>query len=178
MSDPGSYKVAVLCYLTDAEGRVLLLHRVKSPNAGMYSPVGGKLEMALGEGIHDCAIREIAEETGIRLAREHVRLIGIVSERAYEGRGHWLLFLLESTRSIGHDELAWTAFDEGTLEWIEPERVGEMDIPWTDRHIMWPLVRAHHGGFFVVHIDCSTNPPTWVVHESVKAVGEVDLGTT
>lgn len=30
------YRIAVLCYLYDERGRVLLLHRRKSPNAGLY----------------------------------------------------------------------------------------------------------------------------------------------
>ena len=37
------YKIAVLCYLYDEEGRLLLLHRRKPPNRDMYSPIGGKL---------------------------------------------------------------------------------------------------------------------------------------
>ena len=46
------YRIAVLCYLKDASGRVLLLHRRKEPNAGLYSPIGGKLEVSVGEGPH------------------------------------------------------------------------------------------------------------------------------
>ena len=58
------YKIAVLCYIYDKDGHVLLLHRTQNPNRGMYSPVGGKLDTATGEGPHECALREIAEETG------------------------------------------------------------------------------------------------------------------
>lgn len=161
------YRIAVLCYLYDAAGRVLLLHRLKQPNAGMYSPVGGKLEVALGEGPHDCARREIREETGIELADEEVRLLGVVSETAYQGETHWLIFLFESSRAIAHEEIAAMTFDEGTLEWIEPERVVDLEIPETDRKVMWPQVRAHRGGFFMVHIDCTQEPMAWVVQESV-----------
>ena len=39
-------------------------------------------------------------------------------------------------------------------------------IPETDRRVLWPLVRQHRGGFFVVHIDCTTEPFTWVLRES------------
>ncbi|MCZ6811322.1 MAG: NUDIX domain-containing protein, partial [Planctomycetota bacterium] len=74
------YKIAVLCYLYDDGGNVLLLHRKRSPNAGMYSPVGGKLDIARGEGPHECALREIREETGLSLNQEDLRLTGIVSE--------------------------------------------------------------------------------------------------
>jgi 8-oxo-dGTP diphosphatase len=162
------YKIAVLCYLYDAHGRVLMLHRLKPPNAGMYSPIGGKLDFETGEGPHGCALREIREEAGIELGDEDVRMTGIVSERAYEGQTHWLLFLFEVTRPIAHDEIAAMEFDEGTLEWIPIQRVAELDIPFTDREVMWPLVQSHRGGFFMVHIDCSVEPMRWTVQESVK----------
>ena len=99
---PIPYRIAVLCYLYDADGRVLLLHRRKQPNADMYSPIGGKLEVALGEGPHECAVREIREEAGIDLPHEQVHLVGIVSERAYQQQTHWLMFLFEVTCPVGH----------------------------------------------------------------------------
>lgn len=164
------YKIAVLCYLYDAEGRVLMLHRSKMPNQGMYSPIGGKLEVELGESPHDCALREIEEEAGVVLTHEEVRLCGIVSETAYEGQTHWLIFLFEVARPIGHDEIAAMSMDEGELEWVPADAVEDRDIPKTDREIMWPLARAHHGGFFMVHIDCSDGDLRWTVQESVPGV--------
>jgi len=179
MSSTLPHRIAVLCYLYDEQGRLLLLHRLKAPNAGMYSPVGGKLESGLGEGPHECALREVLEETGVTLRNDEMRLIGVISERAYpvsEGapddkRAHWLLFLFEATRPIGHDEIANYAFDEGTMEWVEIDRVGSLAIPDTDRKVMWPNVLAHRGqngarGFFMAHIDCSVDPFTWRIEES------------
>jgi 8-oxo-dGTP diphosphatase len=163
------YKIAVLCYLYDTEGCLLLLHRRKAPNAGMYSPIGGKLEMLEGEGPHECAVREIFEEAGLRIEPDAVRLTGIVSERAYEGQTHWLIFLFEVLRPIGRDEVHTMDFEEGRLEWIDVQRVHELPIPETDRRFMWPLVQEHRGGFFMVHIDCSVTPMIWTVTESVKA---------
>ncbi|MFO0873411.1 MAG: NUDIX domain-containing protein [Phycisphaerales bacterium] len=163
------YKIAVLCYLYDAEGRVLMLHRLKEPNAGMYSPIGGKLETGEGEGPHDCALREIREESGITLGHDEVRLSGIVSERAYPSGGsqtHWLIFLFEVTRPIGHDEIANYQFNEGALEWVAAADVVSLPIPDTDRRVMWPHVQSHRGGFFMVHIDCGVEPFVWRVTES------------
>ncbi|MHC4210978.1 MAG: NUDIX hydrolase [Planctomycetota bacterium] len=162
------YKIAVLCYLYDDEGQVLLLHRDQQPNRGMYSPVGGKVDIASGEGPHQCALRELAEETGITLGHDDLRLTGIVSERAYEDEAHWLIFLFEAVAPLARDALKWTRFEEGTLEWKRAEEVPGLPIPRTDREIMWPLVQAHRGGFFVVHIDWSATDMTWTVHESVK----------
>src|SRR5688572_14689512 len=142
------YKIAVLCYLYDDQGRVLMLHRNKQPNAGMYSPIGGKLELSQGEGPHECAVREIYEEAGLRLPLNMVRMTGIVSERAYEGQTHWLIFLFEVLRPILRDEVIAMHFDEGQLEWIDVNKVHELPIPQTDREFMWPMVRSHRGGFF------------------------------
>ncbi|MCH2145560.1 MAG: NUDIX domain-containing protein [Phycisphaerales bacterium] len=163
------YRIAVLCYLKDASGRVLLLHRRKEPNAGLYSPIGGKLEVSTGEGPHACAIREIEEEAGIRLDAGDIRMFGIVSEASYERETHWLIFLFEVTRPIEHDEIEHMTFDEGVLEWVEPDDVESLNIPETDRQVMWPNVRKHHGGFFVAHIDCATEPFTWTLEQSIKA---------
>lgn len=160
------YKVAVLCYLYDEEGRVLLLHRIKKPNKGLYSPIGGKLEVERGEGPHDCAIREISEEAGVELTDSEVRLCGVVSETAYEGQTHWLLFLFEVMRPVRHDEITALEMDEGTLEWVPIEEIHERPLPETDRQFMWSLVNKHRGGFFMVHIDCSDEPMRWNVQES------------
>lgn len=148
------YRIAVLCYVYDDDGRLLLLHRNKSPNAGMYSPVGGKLEAARGESPHAAAVREIGEETGLDLDVTDVRMAGIVAETAYEGETHWLIFLFEVTRAVQHDEIAAMSIAEGELEWVEADRVAELPIPETDREIMWPMVKRNRGGFFVVDIDC------------------------
>jgi len=163
------YKIAVLCYVYDADGNVLLLHRRRMPNAGMYSPIGGKLHLDEGEGPHDCAAREMEEEIGIRFADDDIHLCGIVSETAYEHETHWLIFLFEVMRPVRRDELKWTEFDEGTLEWIAPNDVESLPIPETDQKVMWPLVRTHRKGFFMAHIDCAGKELAWRVVESRTA---------
>jgi len=167
---PLPYKIAVLCYVYDSAGNVLLLHRRRMPNAGFYSPIGGKLHIDEGESPHDCALREIREEIGIELTHEDVHLTGIISECAYEGETHWLMFLFEVLRPVGHGELKWTDFEEGALEWIPIGKVEHLKIPETDRLVMWPLVRQHRGGgFFMAQIDCRRKPITWRVVESSNA---------
>ena len=162
------HKIAVLCYLYDDHGRVLLLRRAQEPNKGMYSPVGGKLKIDSGEGPHDCALREIHEETGLVIDRDDLRLIGIVSECAYQHEAHWLIFLFEVTSPVDPATLPWTEFSEGVLEWKPIDEVAQLAIPRTDREVMWPLVQSHRGGFFVVHINWADDDEiTWTVHESV-----------
>ena len=160
------HKIAVLCYLYDARDRLLLIHRLKDPNRGMYSPIGGKLETGLGESPHDCAVREVEEEAGLTLSTDDMHLTGIVAETAYEGETHWLIFCFEVTRTIDPAEIAEMQIDEGTLEWVPVHDVASHDIPDTDRRIMWPLMQRHRGGgFFSVHIDCTGEEMTWDVQE-------------
>ena len=162
------YKIAVLCYLYDEDNNLLLLHRAKEPNAGNYSPIGGKLEVNIGESPHACAVREISEEAGIHVEPHEIRLSGMLAEKAYfkdDTNTHWLLFLFEVTRPIQHEEIATMEFEEGTLEWVHVDEVENKNIPDTDRQIIWNLVKQHRGGFFAVDIDCSVNPFTWSIKE-------------
>lgn len=146
------YQIAVLCYLFDEQGRILLLHRRKHPNRDLYSPVGGKLEQPLGESPTACAIREVREETGLIAEPENLHLTGIVSETAYNGETHWLMFLYEH---LGPVTVAQSTFDEGRLEWHEPAALATLAIPETDRHVLWPLFWRYRRHFFSAHIDCT-----------------------
>jgi len=160
------YRIAVLCYLYNERGELLLLHRKKEPNTHMYSPIGGKLEAQLGESPHACALREIAEEAELELAADEIRLCGVVSEKAYEGRHHWMIFLYEVTRPIRAHEIPRREFEEGKLEWHAVDLVMKLPIPQTDRDVMWPNICKHRGGFFMVHIDCSDDAMRWTLDES------------
>jgi 8-oxo-dGTP diphosphatase len=159
-----AYKIAVLVYVFNDDHKMLLLHRRRFPNKDLYSPIGGKLEQAEGESPYACALREIEEEIEVRLTLDDIRLLGIVSEKAYAaprgdlaqgGAGdaskaaapsmaddpiHWLMFCFEVTRPVNFPprEMA-----EGRLEWIDPIIVPELPIPKTDRDIIWPLVQKH-----------------------------------
>ena len=163
------YKIAVLCYLYDEDNRLLLIHRNKEPNKGCYSPIGGKLEASIGESPHACAIREIHEEAGIMVDSNEIRLFGMLSEGAYEGETHWLLFAFEVTRAIHPSEVIEMDMNEGVLEWVHVDEVENKNIPMTDREISWKLVKQYRGGFFAVDIDCSVKPFKWAVKEEWMA---------
>ncbi|XAL98161.1 NUDIX domain-containing protein [Phycisphaeraceae bacterium D3-23] len=167
---PLPYKIAALCFLFDAQGRTLLLHRAKPPNLDLYSPIGGKLEQAQGESPTRCAQREIYEEAGLEVAIADLHLTGIVSEQAFEGKGHWLMFLYEVTRPV---DLApeRMVFDEGRLEWHDPGAIPELAIPESDREVIWPLFWQHRGGFFAAHLDCTGSRIAWTLEQSSLPAG-------
>ena len=92
---PLAHKLAVLVFLENEAGELLLLLRAKAPNLGVWSPIGGKLETARGESPFECAVRETLEETGLRVGTGDFHLFAMIAEKAYEGHAHWLMFLFE-----------------------------------------------------------------------------------
>jgi 8-oxo-dGTP diphosphatase len=162
------YKIATLCYLFDPQGRVLLIRRLKVPNQGLYSPIGGKLDQALGESPTQCALREIAEETGLKIEKTAIKLNGMISESNYENKAHWLMFLFEVMTPVRLDS---TMTPEGSLEWFEPGEIFKLDIPSTDRHIIWPLFwRYRAKKFFAAHISCENEKLTWHLEQPIEDV--------
>ncbi|GIW74141.1 MAG: hypothetical protein KatS3mg103_0663 [Phycisphaerales bacterium] len=176
------YRLACLCDLRDERGRVLLIERRRSPNLGLCSPIGGKLDTASGESPHQCARREILEEAGIDLPIERLHLMGLISERAFEGTGHWLMFYF---RVLGPVEVEERQIPEGRLRWFEPGCLAELALPQTDRQVIWPLVQAHDDpalhalpgdaqgplpGLFAVHIDCREHDLRWTVEQTARPI--------
>jgi len=160
---PLPYKIATLCYLFDERDRALLLHRRKPPNRDLYSPVGGKLEMAQGESPTGCAVREIREEVGLDVDPADLHLTGIVSERAFENQTHWLMFLYEVTRPVAVKRMS---IDEGELGWFTRTQIDALVLPESDREVIWPAFWTHRGGFFTAHLDCGDGPMTWRIEQS------------
>lgn len=160
------YRIACLCYLFDADGRALLLHRSKPPNQHLYSPIGGKLETAIGESPTTCAQREIQEEAGIHVPVDQLHLTGLVSERGFGGECHWLMFLFEATKPVAVPE---GTIREGRLGWHEVPTIDTLPQPQTDRDIIWPLFWKHRGGFFAAHIDCIGPELTWELQQAIPA---------
>jgi len=163
-SDPGTlpFKISVLLFLKDAQGRFLMIRRRKAPNLGCWSPPGGKLEQHLGESPFECAIREAKEETGAGLTADDLHLFGMVSERGYEGVGHWLMFLFESRKPV--DGLP-PEIDEGQFQFFSREEIDRIPIPDTDRTLLWPVYDKHRGSFIAYRAECHPDRPLRLVFE-------------
>jgi 8-oxo-dGTP diphosphatase len=167
------YKIACLCDLRDDRGRVLLLRRLKAPNLGLCSPIGGKLDMHTGESPAQCARREIQEEAGIDVPIERLHLAGLISEAGYEGKGHWLIFYYRVAGAVWVEP---RTMREGELAWFEESAIDALPLPETDRHVIWPLIRRHEAAaadpdrppFFAVHIDCTGPAMRAAVEQSVR----------
>jgi 8-oxo-dGTP diphosphatase len=127
-------KLATLCYVRDdahEPGRTLMLHRIKKANdmhAGKWNGLGGKLEA--GETPEECAIREVLEESGLRMIDPVLR--GIITFPQFGNGDDWYTFIFVATQFTG--ELLDSS--EGVLAWVDNDRLFELNLWAGDRIFM------------------------------------------
>ncbi len=125
-------KVTTLVYAL-RDGQVLMMLRRKQPNLGQWTAPGGKVE--LHESPAECAVRELAEETGLRAAgRPELRII--VTETSPVPDWQWLMFIY-LVREFEGELLADSR--EGLLAWVRLDHVPALPIPQADA-IFYPFV--------------------------------------
>jgi 8-oxo-dGTP diphosphatase len=159
---PLPHKISVLVFLRDAAGRHLLIERARSPNAGLWSPVGGKLETGWGESPHECAARETREETGLEVRIADLHLFAMIAERAYEGGAHWLMFLFDCRRKVRGLP---PPIEEGRFAFHSRQEIDALPLPETDRAALWPVYDRHRDGFVALRADCTPGGPLKVIVE-------------
>ena len=152
MTTPLAYKIAVLVFLENSAGEHLLLLRAKPPNLGVWSPIGGKLETAIGESPFECAVRETFEETGFEVSTADLHLFAMIAEKAYEGETHWLMFLFRCRRPITSIPPEIT---EGRFGFFSRQAIDELPIPETDRTALWPIYDRYRDRFVSLKADCA-----------------------
>jgi len=150
------FKISCLLFVKDCFGRILLIKRKKPPNLGTWSPPGGKLEMCKGESPYECAKREAFEEIGLKLKDDDLHMFGYVSEKSYEGNGHWLMFLFDCFPVLQNlpDEI-----NEGYFQFFNRKEINSLSIPPTDHDLVWPFYDLRDEGFWGVRTDCSKGVP-------------------
>ena len=122
-------KNTTLCYV-EQDGKYLMLLRNKKKqdeNAGKWIGVGGKFEE--GESPQDCLLREVQEETGLRLTQYRFRgIVTFVSDQ-YETE-YMHLFTAHGFKG----ELI--PCDEGELRWVEKDEVLSLPLWEGDREFL------------------------------------------
>lgn len=156
------YKISTLVYLRNTKGELLLMRRNKAPNFGLWSCIGGKLEMGTGESPHEAACREVGEEVALSIEPRDLHLFAMIAEKNYEFRNHWLMFLFDCATPLA--ELP-PPIDEGTFAFHPPEAIAQLPVPETDRHSLWPLYFKRRGGFTALRADCRPDRPLEVFTE-------------
>ena len=156
------YKISTLIFIRNKAKKFLLLERNRSPNKGLWSPIGGKLEMGTGESPFECAIREAHEEAGMNLTLKDLHLFGVVTEKAYEGHCHWLMFLFDCKRPIS---VVPPPCAEGRFAFFTREAIQNLNLPASDREGLWPIYDRCRNGFTVLRADCHPEKPLKMVQE-------------
>jgi 8-oxo-dGTP diphosphatase len=159
-----AYKIAVLVFLENQAGDHLLLLRAKPPNLGIWSPIGGKLEMQLGESPFECAVRETFEETGFAITAEDLHLFAYIAEKAYEGQSHWLIFLFRCRRPLA---ALPPDIPEGKFAFFSRAAIDTLPIPETDRSALWPIYDKYRDRFVALKADCMPGKPVKVDIEEI-----------
>jgi 8-oxo-dGTP diphosphatase len=150
------YKISSLIYLRDTSGRLLLMQRNKAPNKGLWSPIGGKLEMGTGESPYEAAAREVHEEIGLRIETGELHLFSLIAEKNYEDRCHWLMFLFDCRRPL---EKLPAPISEGTFAFFEEAEIADLAVPETDRQSLWTIYFKWRSDFIALRADCRSDRP-------------------
>ncbi|MDM8238529.1 8-oxo-dGTP diphosphatase [Pseudoflavonifractor phocaeensis] len=129
-----------LCYIAQGED-YLMLHRVKKENDlnhDKWIGIGGKFEDK--ESPEDCVVREVLEETGLKLTAYRYRgLVTFVSDRWPTEYMH--LFTADGFTGTLKE------CDEGVLEWIPRKKL--LELPhWEGDAIFLDLIDREDTPFF------------------------------
>ncbi|SKC00624.1 8-oxo-dGTP diphosphatase [Lachnospiraceae bacterium] len=140
---PGRNACTTLCYL-EKDDKYLMLHRTSKKhdvNHEKWIGVGGHCEE--GESPEECILREAREETGYIL--DSIRFRGIVtfvSGGKKDDNGKWIehpvseyMFLFTASEFHGEP----VACNEGELEWVEKDRVWDLNL-WAGDRIFFRLL--------------------------------------
>ena len=149
-------ELTTLCYL-EKDGCLLMLHRVSKKNdinKDKWIGVGGHFED--GESPDECLLREVYEETGLRLTSWRFRGVVTFDSGASEPGApsdcfeYMHLFTADGwerdEEACGGAEFA--PCSEGTLEWVAKERVTELTL-WPGDRIFLRLLAEDAPAFLL-----------------------------
>lgn len=125
-------KLTTLCYI-EKDDKYLMLHRVKKVNDENHDKwigVGGKLES--GESPEDCLLREVWEETGLKLIKYQFR--GLVTFVSNEW-GTEYMHLFTATEYEGEIKEC----EEGELVWVDKKEIEHLNI-WEGDKVFFRLL--------------------------------------
>lgn len=124
--------LTTLCYI-EQDGKYLMMHRVKKQkdvNKDKWIGIGGHFET--GESPEECLLREVKEETGLMLTSFSFR--GIIT---FYTTGWPPEYICLYTADQFQGNLS--ECDEGTLEWVEKERLLSLNL-WEGDKIFLKLL--------------------------------------
>jgi len=124
-----------LCHI-EKDGKYLMLHRIKKENdlnRDKWVGIGGKFEDK--ESPEECNAREVLEETGLTIGK--CRYCGIVTFVSDIWETEYM-HIFHTTDFCGETKEC----DEGTLEWVEIEKLYSLPI-WEGDKIFFKLIEEN-----------------------------------
>lgn len=113
---------STICYIKK-DNKTLMLHRIKKENdihQGKWIGLGGKMEE--GETPEECIVREVKEESGLRIKKPRLR--GILTFPRFKDNEDWYVFLFTAKEFEG--ELIES--QEGALQWIDDTEIFNLNL--------------------------------------------------
>lgn len=127
-------RLTTLCYI-EKDDSFLMLYRNKKEqdqSQGKWLGIGGKLDA--GESPEDCVLREVYEETGLRLTEYSFRGVVTFISDCWEDE---LMFMFTASEFEG--ELTDTC-NEGELAWINKDKLMDLSLWEGDRYFLQDLI--------------------------------------
>lgn len=132
-------KLSTLCYI-ERDDQYLMLHRITKKNdinKDKWIGVGGHFEE--DESPEECLLREVKEETGYTLTSYRYR--GLVTFVSGSGVTEYMsLFTADGFEGEPIE------CDEGKLEWVDKDRIEELNL-WEGDRIFFRLLRERQDFF-------------------------------
>ncbi len=131
--------LTTLCYI-ERDGKYLMMHRVKKEhdiNKDKWVGIGGHFEA--DESPEECLLREAKEETGLTLTEYKQR--GIITFMSDRWQTEYMFLYTASAYEGKIGEC-----NEGTLEWIDKEKVYELPL-WEGDKIFFRLLEEQRPHF-------------------------------
>lgn len=129
-----------LCYI-EKNGKYLMLHRTKKENdenRDKWIGIGGKFED--GESPEECMLREVYEETGLKITDYKFRAVITFVNDIYQTEYMHLFTASGFTGNISE-------CSEGELEWVEKEKLYDLAL-WEGDKIFLRLISDNNHPFF------------------------------
>ena len=104
------------------DGKILLVRRAHPPGQGLYSLPGGRVEF--GESLYTALVREVDEETGLR-----IEIVGLARWREVlpaAGNGGHYVILSFAARWIDREPVLNDEHDD--FQWLVPDALGDLKV--------------------------------------------------
>lgn len=136
---------STLCYIEKDNKYLMLLRNKKEVdcNKGKWIGVGGKRELL--ETVPECLVREVWEETGLRLISWQPRAIIYFNSDEWE---HERMFLFTSDDFEGELDTARFDCDEGELRWVPKDEIMDLNL-WEGDRIFMKMLAEDEPFFFM-----------------------------